>query len=78
MNDDLEKAEVDRINIFHKFVKARLDTIDQVAVEKEVLGEANRLEVQNKAPIILCELLLENEDATVLKAIKKHKRLFLR
>ena len=78
MNDDLEKAEVDRINIFHKFVKSRLDTIDQTAVEKEILSEANRLEVQNKAPIILCELILETEDATVLKAIKRHKRLFLR
>ena len=45
--------------------------------QKEILGEAERLEVKNKAPIVLCELLFD-EKMFKEKQISKHKNLFLR
>ena len=75
MDGDLEKSEVDRINIFHAFVKARMDKITEATVEKEIFKEASRLEIQNKATIVLCELLLGE---TIIAQTKKHKRIFLR
>jgi len=75
MNDDLEKPEGERINIFHDYVKARLDKITDMATEKDIFREAERLEVSAKAPIVLCELLF---DEAMVSQIKKNKRLFLR
>lgn len=75
MDKDVEKTESERVNIFHKFVKVKIDdgSLDKSA--KEVLGEAERLEIVNKAPIVLCELLF-NE--AMVSQIKKNKKLFLR
>jgi len=75
MDNDLEKTETERANIFHDFVKAKIEdgSLDNSA--KEVLMEAERLEVTNKAPLILCELLFSD---TMVSQIKKNKRLLLR
>lgn len=76
MNDDLEKTETERINLFHHYVKQLQD--DGEAVEKkdkEIFLEAERLEVSNKAPIVLCELLFD--DAMVAQ-VKKYKKVLLR
>ena len=75
MDNDLEKTESERVDIFHDYVKGKIDdgTLDKSA--KEVLSEAERLEITNKAPIVLCELLF-NE--SMVSQIKKHKRIFLR
>merc|ERR1712012_1261119 len=53
-----------------------VDGVLEIKDEKEILSEAERLEVENKAPIILGELLFSN--AKILAQIKAHKRLFLR
>ncbi len=75
MDADLEKTESERVDIFHDFVKAKIDdgTLEKSA--KEVLSEAERLEIANKAPIVLCELLF---DDGMVAQIKKHRKLFLR
>jgi translation initiation factor 5 len=75
MDDDLEKTETERINIFHNFVKAKIADGSLEGGAKEVLAEAERLEVTNKAPIVLCELLFTE---AMVQQIKKHKKLFLR
>ncbi len=59
MDNDLEKTESERVDIFHDFVKAKLDDGSLGKAAKDVLNEAERLEITNKAPIVLCELLFD-------------------
>ena len=79
IDNDLEKSEEERINIFYKFVviKKNAVPIHQGAGAKEVLAEADRLEVRDKAPIVLCELLF---DAMMIKEkqIEKYANLIIR
>jgi len=79
IDNDLEKSEEERINIFYKFVvnKKNAVPINQGAGAKEVIAEADRLEVRDKAPIVLCELLF---DAGMIKEkqIEKYANLMLR
>merc|ERR1719319_173745 len=79
IDNDMEKPENERINIFHKFVKNKIQSGLglNAAVQKEIVGEAERLEVKNKAPIVLCELLFD-EKMVKDKQIKKNKALLLR
>merc|ERR1712156_1237598 len=44
--------------------------------KKEIVTEAERLEVTNKAPIVLCELIFDK--TKILAQIKTYKRLLLR
>ena len=79
IDNDLEKSEEERINIFYKFVvnKKNAVPINQGSGAKEVLAEADRLEVRDKAPIVLCELLF---DAMMIKEkqIEKYANLVIR
>jgi len=79
IDNDMEKPEADRINIFHKFVKNKIQSglALNAAIQKEIVTEAERLEVKNKAPIVLCELLFD-EKMIKDKQIKKNKALLLR
>merc|ERR1719189_769248 len=79
IDNDLEKSEEDRINIFYKFVvnKKNAGPINQGVGAKEVIAEADRLEVRNKAPIVLCELLFDDKMIKE-KQIEKYKNLILR
>jgi len=78
MDDDMDKPESERINIFHAFleVKNKAGPLDTQAV-KDVFVEAERLEVTNKAPLVLCEVLLGNTEEPI-KKIKTHKLIFVR
>jgi len=78
IDNDMEKPEGERINIFHKYVvlKKNAGPINPAAA-KEILAEAERLEVKNKAPLVLCELFL-NENIMKEKQIKKYRNVFLR
>merc|ERR1712168_251705 len=79
IDNDLEKSEEDRINIFYKFVvnKKNAGPIHGGSAAKEVIAEADRLEVRNKAPIVLCELLF-NDKMFKEKQIEKYCNLILR
>jgi len=79
IDNDLEKSEVERINIFHKFVvnKKNAGPIHQGSAAKEVVAEADRLEIRNKAPIVLCELLFDDKMFKE-KQLEKYSKLFLR
>lgn len=50
------------------------DGFDQNA-QKEIAGEADRLEIKDKAVLALCEALF---DENMLAQIKQHRALFLR
>lgn len=75
LSEDLEKTLEDRVNIFYMFVKERKDdgTID--TADKEILAEAERLDVTAMGPLILSELLFTED---IREQLKKYKRHFLR
>lgn len=75
MDDDMEKTETERVNIFHNYVKTRKEGENFEKADKEIFVEAERLEIVNKAPIVLCEVLFVD---SVIPELKKNKRLFLR
>jgi len=75
-NDDLEKSVEDRFNIFFNFVKNKINAgLDAAAEEKSIIGEAERLDIKDRAPLALAELLF-NQD--ILQQIPKYRILFLR
>ncbi|XP_071512104.1 eukaryotic translation initiation factor 5-like [Diadema antillarum] len=75
LNDDLEKTQQERLDIFYKFVKAKKEEGLPKGVDKDFLGEAERLEVKDKAALVLVELLL---DENLLKQLKQYKLHFAR
>merc|ERR1719347_2214374 len=76
IDSDMDKSEEERINIFFKFVQIKKGLING-PVAKEILAEAERPEIKNKAPVILCELLF-NDKMFKEKQIKKYANLLLR
>jgi len=76
IDSDMDKTEEERINLLFKFVQIRKGLIEP-KVAKEILAEAERLEIKNKAPVILCELLF-NDKMFKEKQIKKYSNLLLR
>ncbi|XP_071961779.1 eukaryotic translation initiation factor 5-like [Antedon mediterranea] len=77
LNDDLEKTQAERIDIFYKYVqKMKSDkTISETDSDKKLLAEAERLEVKDKAPLVLGELLL---DTGIIEQLKRYRIHFLR
>ncbi|KAJ8949820.1 hypothetical protein NQ318_000518 [Aromia moschata] len=77
ISDDLEKSEKERMDILYNMVKSKRDagTLDNVQVQKEILNEAERLEIKPKAPLVLAELLF---NYNILAQVKKYRLLFLR
>lgn len=78
IDNDMEKPENERMDIFHGFVKKKIQAGPlSAAVHKEIVGEAERLEIKNKAPIVLCELLFTDKMIKD-KLVKKNKILLMR
>lgn len=77
ITDDLEKPEKERMDLLYELVKRKRDQdlLGQANVQKELLSEAERLEIKTKAPLILAELLF---DQNILAQAKKHRLLLLR
>lgn len=76
-NDDLEKSEKERMDMFYSLVKLRRDAgqLDTVQQQKDILSEAERLEIKQKATLVLAELLF---DQNICLQAKKHRLLLLR
>lgn len=74
ISDDLDKTEKERMDIFYKLVKCRRDA-GQLDNHKELVSEAERLEIKTKAPLVLAELLF---DQGIAVQAKKHRVLLLR
>lgn len=75
LTDDLEKSLEERVNIFYNFVKEKKDSGAIDSADKEILAEAERLDVKAMGPLILSELLF---DENIRDQNKKYKRHFLR
>ena len=72
ISNDLEKTPKERIDMFYSFVKQRRDQglLTKTGTDRDIVVEADRLEVKDKAPLILCELIFDsNIIAQVLIAI---------
>nr|CAI5818370.1 unnamed protein product [Callosobruchus analis] len=54
ISDDLEKSEKERMDILYNLVKTRRDTgqLENAQTQKEILNEAERLEIKQKVSII--------------------------
>ena len=77
INDDLERPEKERMDILYVFVKNKRDlgVLDKSQAHKEIVSEAERLEIKTKATLVLAELLF---DQNILSQIKKHRVFLLR
>ncbi|PSN43454.1 Eukaryotic translation initiation factor 5 [Blattella germanica] len=77
ITDDLEKTEKERMDLLYEFIKTRRDSgqLLQINVHKELVTEAERLEIKSKAPLVLAELLF---DQNIHTQVKKYRILFLR
>lgn len=77
VSDDAEKSEKERIDIFYDFAKRKRDEgkLDNVQTHKDLYTEADRLDILQKAPLVLVELLFS---ANIIQEIRKHRNLLLR
>lgn len=77
LNDDLEKPEKERMDMLYTLIKLRRDSeqLSDAGTQKELVSEAERLEVKQKAPLLLAELLF---DQNISIQVKKHRLLILR
>ncbi len=77
ISDDAEKTEKERMDIFYELVKRRRDgnELENVQVHKELAVEAERLDISQKAPLVLAELLFTQN---IPNEVKKHRNLLLR
>ena len=72
--EDLEKSTSARLDIFNAFVVEKSKMAKLPA--KEVIGEAERLEVKEKGVMVLISVLWDTDD--IPAAMKKHQGLFQR
>lgn len=77
VSDDAEKTEKQRLDIFYEFMKKKRDegSLDNVQSHKELYTEADRLDILQKAPLVLAELLFS---ANIIQEVRKHRNLLLR
>lgn len=77
ISDDAEKTEKERMDIFYELVKTRRDgnELENVQVHKELAQEADRLDIAQKAPLVLAELLFSQN---IINEVRKHRNLLLR
>lgn len=73
MNDDLEKPEKERVNMLYEFVKNIVKSNNVKQQAKAIVNEVNRLEVNNKAPLVLIELLC---DVNILNQLETYANIF--
>lgn len=77
ISDDTEKSEKERMDLFYELVKQKIESgvIDDVATHKELVVEAERLDIMSKSTLVLAELLFS---ANITVEVKKHRKLLLR
>lgn len=78
ISDDLEKTPKERVDLFYSFVKHRRDQglLTKPGVDKEIVSEAERLDIKDKAPLILCELIFDSNILTQVNYKFNHRSAF--
>lgn len=61
VSEDLDKPEKERLDILYGIVKAKKDSgvLESLQTQKELVSEADRLDIKTKTPLILAELLFD-------------------
>lgn len=75
VNDDLERGVDERLDMFFSFLNQQLDKSTGLNDGKTIVAEAERLDIKDKAVLLLCKVFL-NED--VCSQVKKYRNIFLR
>lgn len=75
INTDLEKTEKERVDLFFEYIRKKKDEGKITKTEKDIVVESERLDIRDKAPLILSELLLDQD---IIKQLKKYRTLLLR
>jgi len=74
--DDLDKSAEERLNMVYDLLKLKKDAdeLGKATAIKEILAESERLEVKDKVPLIMVEILFNEK---ILQQLVKYKTLFL-
>lgn len=77
VSDDLEKTPTERANLLHSYMKEKIEngTIKSSTAASEIVNEAERLEMRSKAPLILVELVCDEQ---MRSQVKTYRKVFLR
>jgi len=77
ISDDYDKTEKERIDLFYELVKDKRDKnlLQNIQDHKELVIEAERLDIINKSPLVLAELLFTEN---IIKDVQKNRHLLLR
>jgi len=75
INADLERTEKERVDLFFEYIRKKKDEGKITKTEKDIVVESERLDIRDKAPLILSELLLDQD---IIKQLKKYRTLLLR
>lgn len=75
LSDDLERTVEERVNILFDFVKKKKEEGVIDSSDKEIVAEAERLDVKAMGPLVLTEVLFNEK---IREQIKKYRRHFLR
>lgn len=73
-NDDLDKSVEERFQIFFKYVKNKVNSDSENLPDKEIVAEAERLDIKDRAVLVLAELLFSEN---ILTQVTKHRKTFL-
>ena len=76
-NGNILRDAKESANIFFKFVKEKQEggLLAEQSVQKEVVKEAERLDIKDKCVLVLCELVFSEN---IMEEIKTNKILFMR
>jgi len=74
--DLADKTTEERANMFHAFVQKRFNGGQVIGREKELVDEADRLDIRDKAVVILLEVLM-TEPSSYLEQIRRFRKAFL-
>ena len=74
LDKDLEKTQQERVDLFYSFIKEKKEAgkLEDADASKEILTEAERLDIKEKGPLILAELLFDENILTQMKKFRKH------
>lgn len=72
IDDDLNKSEHERINIFYDYLKKKKENNYADTSDKDVLAEAERLDITDKAPVVMVEILFDENILTQLKSFRTY------
>ncbi|XP_075049049.1 eukaryotic translation initiation factor 5 [Mixophyes fleayi] len=75
LSEDLERPVEERVNLLFDFVKKKKEEGVIESSDKEILAEAERLDVKILGPLVLTEVLFDDK---IREQIKKYRRHFLR